>query len=185
MHQFYDDFHQLVENAQAQAKDQEQDDMDVLGVCPDTGAQITTGVGRFGHYVKLNTDKAKFANIPKHIDYKNIDLDTALSLLTLPRILGQFNGHDLVAAYGKNGGYIKCNNMFINLKAGEPEKITLDIAIDLYRKKKRICPMLQAVKVVANPLRLEMGNGVNGTLALDIQSAGISKKQNLPKENLL
>ena len=135
LHNFYNDFHSQVEAAQSLAKDRVQDENSSIGECPDTGAMITTGKGKYGHFVKLNTEKAKFANIPKHINPENINLSTALALLTLPRTLGQHNGVDIIAMYGRNGGFLKCGASNISLKDGEPESITLDIAIEYYKKR--------------------------------------------------
>ena len=79
----------------------------IIGICPKTGKEITTGSGKFGNYIKLATDPAKFSNIPKHISIKSIDINTALSLLAFPKKIGIFQNNDIIAAYGKNGGYFK------------------------------------------------------------------------------
>ena len=137
-HRMVDDFYQPL-NAKIQQVSNELADVALndksLGQCPKTGANITVGKGKYGHFVKLNTEPAKFSNIPKHINPDNIDLNTALLLLTLPRDVGFFNNKPIIASYGKNGGYLKCDNIFINLDDGMPETISSEKAQQLYQNR--------------------------------------------------
>jgi DNA topoisomerase-1 len=86
----------------------------LLGVNPATGRQIFAKVGRFGPYVTeaLPEDAPKSAK-PKNgsvfasMNVETIDLDTALMLLALPRLVGQIDGQDVIASNGPYGPYIK------------------------------------------------------------------------------
>ncbi|MEE3154606.1 MAG: DNA topoisomerase, partial [Pseudomonadota bacterium] len=60
----------------------------VMGEDPETGLPVERKSGRFGPYVQLGEGKeAKRASIPKDLD--DFDLEWALKLLGLPRIVGQ------------------------------------------------------------------------------------------------
>ena len=67
-----------------------------LGVCPDTGKPVYLKVGRFGPYVQRGTpddeEKPQNASLLKGMTPDQVDLATALKLLSLPRNLGQTSG---------------------------------------------------------------------------------------------
>lgn len=157
MHEFYDDFHSKVNIALDQAEDTPAEQESIIGVCPTTQAAITIGNGKYGHFVKLATNPPKLSNIPKHINYKNIDLNTALLLLLLPKKLGQYLDHDIIATYGKNGGYLKCNNQYINLKNGEPEQIKLSAALVLFEQKTKELSNAPLCAACKSPLVIKNG----------------------------
>ena len=64
-----------------------------MGVCPQTGKPVYLKVGRFGPYVQRgNTDdeeKPQNASLVKGMRPEDVDLDTAVKLLSLPRRLGR------------------------------------------------------------------------------------------------
>ncbi|MFN7157780.1 MAG: topoisomerase C-terminal repeat-containing protein, partial [Erythrobacter cryptus] len=80
----------------------------VLGVHPETGETIYRKSGRFGPYVQLGEGKeAKRASIPK--DLEDFDLDWAVKLLGLPRIIGLHpdTGKQIEANIGRYGPYLR------------------------------------------------------------------------------
>ena len=84
----------------------------VLGKDPETGLEVTAREGRFGPYVQLGEmegkKKPKTASLLKTMSLETLDLDTALRLLALPRVVGlDENGVEITAANGRFGPYIK------------------------------------------------------------------------------
>ena len=88
----------------------------VLGVDPESGQTVVARVGRFGPYVAEllpegapKTAKPKMASIFKDMDITTIDLDTAVLLLSLPRVVGvdPADGQEITAQNGRYGAYIR------------------------------------------------------------------------------
>ena len=80
----------------------------VIGQHPETGEDITRKTGRFGPYVEMGSGKeAKRASIPKDLD--DFDLDWAVKLLGLPRIIGAHpdTGLEIEANIGRYGPYLR------------------------------------------------------------------------------
>ncbi len=80
----------------------------VMGQHPETAEDIHRKTGRFGPYVQMGDGKeAKRASIPKDLD--DFDLDWAVKLLDLPRIIGAHpdTGLDIEANIGRYGPYLR------------------------------------------------------------------------------
>ena len=83
----------------------------VLGVDPESGFNILFKDGRYGPYVLIDdpdAKKQKTASLFKTMSAETIDLETALKLLALPRVIGQDpeSGVDITAQNGKFGPYL-------------------------------------------------------------------------------
>ncbi|RPF72525.1 type I DNA topoisomerase [Aurantiacibacter spongiae] len=90
----------------------------VMGEDPDTGLPVERKTGRFGPYVQLGEGKeAKRASIPRDID--DFDLEWALKLLALPRIVGQHpeTGKDIEASIGRYGPYLRHDGKYAKLQS--------------------------------------------------------------------
>jgi DNA topoisomerase-1 len=89
----------------------------LMGTHPETGAEIHRKSGRFGPYVEMEVeDTKKRASIPKDVD--DFDLDWAVRLLDLPRIIGAHpeTGKEIEAAIGRYGPYLRHDGKYANLK---------------------------------------------------------------------
>jgi DNA topoisomerase-1 len=85
----------------------------MLGVDPDTSEKVSLRDGRFGPYVQLGevTEEVKKpprASLPKGWDPESIDLEKALMLLHLPRMVGAHpeDGEPVEAGIGRYGPFV-------------------------------------------------------------------------------
>ena len=138
------------------------DDGRVLGQEPETGRDIIARAGRYGPYVtevlpdapepekstkkKVAKVKPRTASLFKDMDLATIDLQTALKLLSLPRVVGTVTDGegeeakqvDITAQNGRYGPYLKKGT---DSRSIETEQqlfdITLEEAVAIYAEPKR------------------------------------------------
>ncbi len=94
----------------------------VLGIDPETGLKVIIKKGPYGIYLQLGEEKKpKRTSIPKLVEASTIDLDKALSFLSLPRLIGKHpeTGQDISAGIGRYGPYLKYGINFISIPADE------------------------------------------------------------------
>ena len=126
----------------------------VLGVDPETGFEVLFKDGRFGPYVVLDDPdaaKPKTGSLFKTMDPHAIDLETALRLLSLPRVVGPDpeTGVDITVQNGKFGPYLLKGKESRSLGSEDQIfSVTLDEAIELYKQ-----PKYGARRTAATPLR--------------------------------
>jgi DNA topoisomerase-1 len=114
-----------------------------LGTCPETNKPVFLKVGRFGPYVQRglpdDEEKPKNASLLKGMNPPDIDLATALKLLSLPRKLGEHpTDHKSVSAYnGRFGPYVKWGEETRSLPSDlSPLDVTFDQAVALLAQPK-------------------------------------------------
>jgi len=130
------------------------DDGRVLGQDPATGRDIVAKAGRYGPYVTevlpeevaALKGKAKVkprtASLFKDMDLASLDIETALQLLTLPRVIGKDptegeGGEDITAQNGRYGPYLKKGTDSRSIQSeSQLFTITLDEALAIYAKPK-------------------------------------------------
>jgi DNA topoisomerase-1 len=115
----------------------------VLGVNPETGAEITLRDGRFGAYVQEGEqedggEKPRRASVPKNIKPDDLTLQQALALLSLPREVAKHptTGEPIIANIGRFGPYVQHGKTYANV-GREDDVLTIGAnrAIDLIVQK--------------------------------------------------
>jgi DNA topoisomerase-1 len=119
-----------------------------LGEDPETKQDVTVRSGRFGSYLQLGEAtkdedgkavKPKRASLPKGVSPDDIELERALRLLALPRVIGKHpdDGEDIIAGIGRFGPYVKHGKTYANIGADEDIlSIGLNRAVTLIEEKK-------------------------------------------------
>ena len=127
-----------------QLLEQGQKEDEPLGICPDTKKPVYLKNGRYGPYVQLGSpdgdEKPKNAGLLRGMEAADVDLATALQLLSLPRELGEHpdSKEPVVAHNGRFGPYIKCGSETRSLPADVSVlKVTLEKALELLAQPKK------------------------------------------------
>jgi DNA topoisomerase I len=118
-----------------------------LGVEPATGMRVYVMNGRYGAYVQLGeTPEGKKAEKPKRASLQagmtdaTITLEQALTLLSLPRVLGLHpdDNEPIATNFGRFGPYVKHGDEFRSLDSDDAVfNITFDAALELLRAPKQ------------------------------------------------
>ncbi len=116
-----------------------------LGSDPETGKRVYCLIGRYGPYVQLGEPseqdpKPKRASIPKGVEPREITLEHALRLLSLPRSLGMHpeKGAEVIANLGRFGPYVFCEGEYRSLKKHDDVyTIGLQRALELLAEEKK------------------------------------------------
>ncbi len=139
--EFYKPFHKNVvdtsENSERASGER------LLGIDPVTGKNVYVRIGRFGPMAQLGegndeNNKPKFAGLHKDQRIDTITFDEAMDLFKLPRVVGEFEDKEMVAAIGRFGPYIRHNSIFVSMKKeDDPMTISTDRAIELILAKRQ------------------------------------------------
>jgi len=124
------------------AEDRPQDQL--LGQDPKTHLDVVLREGPYGPYVQLgdkeegSKTRPPRSSLPKGRDPSSVDLDYALRLLSLPRILGTDpdTGSEVTAGLGRYGPYVERSRTYRSLK--DPDQlftVTLHEALELLATK--------------------------------------------------
>jgi len=112
-----------------------------LGKDPQSDRDVFVKIGRFGPMAQIGRGdedlKPRFAGLREGQSLETITLDEALELFKLPRFVGKFEDHEIVAAIGRFGPYVKHNNTFYSLgKEDDPNTLTLERAVEIIQTKR-------------------------------------------------
>ncbi|MCI6075380.1 MAG: type I DNA topoisomerase [Bacteroidales bacterium] len=111
-----------------------------LGTDPTDGKPVIVKIGRFGPVVQIgrasDTEKPRFAQVPKDKSIETITLDEALELFKLPRLVGDYQGKPVEIGSGRFGPYVKYDGKYASLpKGADPMSVTLEESVELIRQK--------------------------------------------------
>ena len=139
--EFYKPFHKTVVSTEKHSERASGER--ILGKDPKTGKTILVRIGRFGPMVQMGettedeTNKPRFASLRRDQRIDTITFEQALDLFKLPRMLGQYEGKDVVVSIGRFGPYIKYDEVFYSLpKEDDPYSITLERVGEIMRAPK-------------------------------------------------
>ena len=135
-----------------------------LGVEPESGWPIVVKAGRYGPYVSTvppegSKDKPKTASLFKDMSVETIELDDALRLLSLPRVVGLAeDGEPITAQNGRYGPYVTHGKESRSLTS-EEELFTVDLPGALVLLAQ---PKARGRAAAAPPLRTLGNDAVSG-----------------------
>jgi DNA topoisomerase-1 len=118
--------------------------MRTLGHDPATGEEITVRRGPYGLYVqqgeqeKDSKKKPRRTSLPKGVDGETITLESAIGLLSLPRIVGIHpeTKEPIEAGLGRFGPYVKMGGVFASLDRDDDLlTVGLNRAVDVLAQK--------------------------------------------------
>ena len=138
---FYDPFHSSIEHTLENAERASGERY--LGEDAETGEPVIARLGKYGPMVQIGkTDeegkKARFASLQNGQTLGSISLEEALELFKFPKMLGEFEGSEVVVSQGRYGPYVKFNESFVSLSKGEDiGAVDLSRAIQLIKEKQQ------------------------------------------------
>ena len=134
----------LAINAGDEGGDQLKEGMRELGHHPETGEGITVRRGPYGVYAQQGEQipdskvKPRRTSLPKGMDGDTIELEAALALLALPRLVGSHpeTKDDITAGLGRFGPFVKMGSVFASLDRDDNVLVIgLNRAVDLLAAK--------------------------------------------------
>ena len=160
---FYKPFHVNVEKT---LKDSDYSKGErVLGKDPKTGKTVSVRIGRFGPVAQLgendpkSTEKPQYASLLKGQLIESLTLEDALSLFSLPRNIGEFEGKEIVIGVGRFGPYVRHNSKFVSLKkTDDPLTIIRERAIELIEESRKKASE-KIIKIFEQDAELQVLNG--------------------------
>ena len=104
-----------------------------IGIDPSDGLMITARLGQYGPYVqKGEGENHQSASLSKGQIIENLTVEEAVKLFRLPRVVGEYQGIDVVATKGRFGPYIKWGERNVSLpRTKDPLNISLEECISV------------------------------------------------------
>lgn len=178
--EFYKPFHDLVNKA-LEEKERPTEER-ILGVEPTSGEVVLVRLGKYGPLAQIGKlegeKKPRYAPLRSDQLLETITLEEALALFSLPRVVGQYEGEDLVVSIGRFGPYIRKGEMFASLEKGDdPYTIDAVRAIALIESRKA-WEAARLVRVFDSKIPLKIVKGRWNSLWVQYDG----KSYRLPKE---
>ncbi|MBS0236192.1 MAG: type I DNA topoisomerase [Proteobacteria bacterium] len=109
-----------------------------LGNDPGSGNEVSLRKGPYGVYVQLEQTPPKRSSLPAAIDPQKVNLEYALGLLSLPRVIGAHpeNAKPVRAGIGRFGPYVENDGNYRSIRKHDPLTIELDEALEILAKPK-------------------------------------------------
>ncbi len=124
----------------------------VVGIHPDEEKPILIRKGPYGPYVQLGDDeqsgKPKRISLPKGVQPEDVDLDQAIALIGLPRVIGNHpeSGTEIKSNIGRYGPYVQHGRTFASLTPDDDVlTVGLDRALELLAKKEKKSKALRSL----------------------------------------
>lgn len=138
----YKPFHQTVEHTLENA-DRVTGER-ILGKDPKTGLSLLVRIGRYGPIAQiglteeLGEQKPQYANLKEEQSIETITFEEALDLFQFPKILGVYEGLEVVIGEGRYGPFVKYDGAFISIPRTEDvHLVDMDRAIELIVEKQK------------------------------------------------
>ncbi len=136
---FHDNVEDTTENADRVSAER------ILGHDPETGRTVLVRLSRNGPVLQLGApdelvpdEKPKYANLPPGMSMEEVDLEIALPLFALPKVLGEVEAKETAVGIGRFGPYVRWGDTFISLDKGEdPHAVDMARAKELIAAKKK------------------------------------------------
>jgi DNA topoisomerase-1 len=136
---FYKDFHPQIAEAE-NATRSEASQARLVGNDPKSGEPIYARYGKFGPMLQkgetTEEKKPAFAPLPEGVSLDKVTLEEALTMFTLPRLVGQTkDGRTITANIGRFGPYIQIDKTYVSIKPLSPFEVDEAKANELYAQK--------------------------------------------------
>jgi len=137
---FYAPFHNSIEVTLETAERASGERM--LGIDPESGKPVIARMGRFGPMVQIghqdDEEKPRYASLRKDRSIETITLEEAMALFALPRLIGEYEGQEVIVNVGRFGPYIKLGEQYISIPKNEDlYEIEMDRVIELINEKQQ------------------------------------------------
>ncbi len=167
---FYSPFHETVISASDIRRNEAVQSRE-LGVDPKTGKKVYARIGRFGPMFQLGEsdekEKPKFAALTKDMRLEQVNLEDALKLFELPRIVGKASdGLDVIAQIGRFGPYLKHGSTFVSISQDELYSITIEEA-ELRLNEKKTANSTSIIKEFSENDKIKIKKGRFGPYISD------------------
>lgn len=160
--EFYKPFHKQVEHT-LDNSDRVSGER-ILGIDPTTGKQVSVRMARYGAVAAITNpedpdEPPKYAGLRANQKLETITLEEALDLFKLPRILGEFENHEVSVSIGRFGPYVKHASKFYSIpKEFDPYEISLEEAVKVIESG-RIKEAEKTLKIFEQDSSIKIMNG--------------------------